>query len=76
MKLEIGPRTSQNLQLCLKETTSYKMQRPSLNQPYRTYSKNNSKDTYKKDKIERKIEDVLGENQFGFRKGKVTSDAI
>ena len=31
---------------CLKEeTTSYKMQRPSHNQPYRTYSEDSSKDT-------------------------------
>ena len=27
-------------------------------------------------RIERKIEDVLGENQFGFRRGKGTRDAI
>jgi hypothetical protein len=27
-------------------------------------------------KIERKIEDVLGEDQFGFRRGKGTTDAI
>jgi len=43
------------------------MQRPSHNQPYRTYSKDSSKDTYR---IERKIEDVLGEDQFGFIRGK------
>jgi hypothetical protein len=31
---------------CLKEEdTSYKMQRPSHNQPYFTYSKDNNKDT-------------------------------
>ena len=31
---------------CLKEeATSYKMQRPSHNQPYRTYSEDSSKDT-------------------------------
>jgi hypothetical protein len=35
------------------------MQRPSHNQPHRTYSK-----------------DVLGEDQFGFRRGKGTRDAI
>ena len=29
--------------------TSYKMQRPSQNQPYRTYSKDSSKDTLRKD---------------------------
>ena len=35
---------------CLKEKdTSYKMQRPPHNQPYCTYSKDNSKDTQKKD---------------------------
>ena len=27
-------------------------------------------------RIERKIEDVLGEDQFGFRRGKGTRDAI
>jgi len=27
-------------------------------------------------KIEKKIEDVLGEDQFGFRRGKGTRDAI
>jgi len=27
-------------------------------------------------RIERKIKDVLGEDQFGFRRGKVTRDAI
>ena len=27
-------------------------------------------------RIEKKIEDVLGEDQFGFRRGKGTSDAI
>jgi hypothetical protein len=26
--------------------------------------------------IESKVEDVLGEDQFGFRRGKVTRDAI
>jgi hypothetical protein len=27
-------------------------------------------------RIEKKIEDVLGEDQFGFRRGKETRDAI
>jgi len=46
MKLESGPRTSQKLNNCLKEEdTNYKMQRTSQNQPYFTYSKDNSKDT-------------------------------
>jgi hypothetical protein len=27
-------------------------------------------------RIEKKIEDVLGEDQFGFRKGKGTRDAV
>jgi hypothetical protein len=27
-------------------------------------------------RIERKIKDVLGEDQFGFRRGKGTSDAV
>jgi hypothetical protein len=31
------------------EATSYKMQRPSHNQPYRTYTKDSSKDIWKKD---------------------------
>jgi hypothetical protein len=30
---------------CLREATSYKMQQPSHNQPYRTYSKDSSNDT-------------------------------
>jgi hypothetical protein len=29
-----------------------------------------------KRRIERKIEDILGENQFGFRRGKRTRDAV
>jgi len=59
---------------CLKEeATSYKMQRPLHNQPYRTYSKDTS--TLRR-RIERKIEDVLREDQFGFRRGKGTRDAI
>jgi hypothetical protein len=41
---------------------------------YCTYSKDNSKDT--KRRIERKIEDILGGDQFGFRRGKGTRDAI
>jgi len=40
MKLESVPRSSKKLNNCLKEeATSHKMQRPSHNQPYRTYSK-------------------------------------
>ena len=50
------------------------MQRPSHNQPYFTYSKDNCKILGRK--IERKIEDALGEDQFGFRRGKGTGDAI
>ena len=49
------------------------MQRPSHNQPYRTYSKDGSKESYR---IEKKIEDVLGEDQFGFKRGKGNRDAI
>jgi hypothetical protein len=45
MKLESGPKSSQKLNDCLKEeATSYKMRRPSHNQPYRTQSKDSSKD--------------------------------
>jgi hypothetical protein len=58
---------------CFKEeATNYKMQRPSHNQPYRTYSKDSSK----RRRIEKKIENVLGDDQFGFRRGKGTRDAI
>jgi hypothetical protein len=50
------------------------MQRPSHNQPYRTYSKIVAK--ILKRRIKKKIEDVLGEDQFGFRRGKGTGDAV
>jgi hypothetical protein len=50
------------------------MQQPSHNQPYSTYSKDIKKDTRRR--IERKIEDVLGEDKFRFRRGKGTRDAI
>ena len=40
---------------------------------HRTYSKDSSKDTTR---TERKIEDVLREDQFGFRRGKGIRDAI
>ena len=59
---------------CLKEEAkSYKMQRPSHNQPHRTHSKDGSED---RGTTERKIEDVLGEDQFGFRREKGTTDAV
>jgi len=35
--------------IALKKDTRYKMQRPSHNQPYCTYSKDNSEDIYMKD---------------------------
>ena len=57
-----------------KEATSYKMQRPSHNQPYRTHNKDSSKILRRR--TEKKIEDVLGEDQSGFRRGKGTRDAI
>ena len=50
------------------------MHRPVHNQPYRTYNKDSSKNTRRR--TEKKIEDVLGEDQFGFRRGKGTRDAI
>ena len=60
---------------CLKEEdTNYKMQ------DNRTISliSHTTKIIAKKlrRRIERKIEDVLGEDQFGFRRGKGTTDAI
>jgi len=47
------------------------MQWPSHNEPHPTYSKMVVR-TYTR-RIERKIEDVLGEDQFEFRRGKGTS---
>jgi hypothetical protein len=41
-----------------------------------THSKDSSKDTILRRRIEKKIEDVLGEDQFGHRRGKGTKDAI
>jgi hypothetical protein len=38
-----------------------------------SYSKHSNEDTYKK--IQRKIKDLLGENQFGFRRVKGSMDA-
>jgi len=60
---------------CLKEeATSYKMQRPSHDQPYCTHTAKTVAKTLRR-RIEKKIEDVLGD-QFGFRRGKGTRDAI
>ena len=50
------------------------MQRPSHNQPYFTYSEDKVK--ILRIMIERKIEAVLEEDQFGFRRGKGTRDAM
>ena len=50
------------------------MQRPSQNQPYCTYRKGISKKLRRR--FERKIEDVLGEDQFEFARGKGTKNAI
>ena len=50
------------------------MQRTSHNQPYCTYSKDNSKIFRRR--TERKIENILGKDQFGFGIGKGTRDAI
>jgi hypothetical protein len=50
------------------------MQLPSHNQPYRTCSKDSNKVLGRR--IEKKVEDIHGENQFGFIRGKGTSVAI
>jgi hypothetical protein len=56
---------------CLKEeATSYKMQRPLHNQPIAHTAKIAAKILIRR--IEKKIKDVLGEDQFGFRRGKGT----
>jgi len=61
---------------CLKEeATSYKMQRPSHNQPYRAHTAKIVAKILRR-RIEKKIEDVLGEDQFGLRRGKETRDII
>ena len=50
------------------------MQRPSHNQPIAHTAKIVAKILRRR--IEKKIEDVLGEDQFGFRRGKGTRDAF
>ena len=50
------------------------MQRPSHDQPYCTHTAKTVAKTLRR-RIEKKIEDVLGD-QFGFRRGKGTRDAI
>ena len=60
---------------CLKkEAQSYKMQRPSHNQPHRTSKKIIARILGWR--TERIIEDALGEDQFGFRRGRRTRDTI
>jgi retron-type reverse transcriptase len=60
---------------CLKdEATSYKMQRPSQISLIAHTAK--IVPNILRRRIEKKIEDVLGEDQFGFRRGKGTRDAI
>jgi len=56
------------------EDTSYKMQRP----PHSNLTAHTAKIIAKilRRRIERKIEDVPEEDQFGFRRGKVTKDVI
>ena len=49
------------------------MHGPWHNQPHRTSSKHSSEDTCRK--FENKIEDVLEEEKFGFRRGKGTRGA-
>ena len=48
------------------------MQRPSHTQPDHTYCKDSA--TILRKSFERKIEDILGEDQFGFRRGKGSRD--
>ena len=55
-----------------KDPKNYEMQRPTHNQPDRKYNKNSSENNRKR--IERNIEDKLGGDQLGFRKGKGTRD--
>jgi hypothetical protein len=55
------------------EAKSHKMQLPSHDQPHCTNSENSSEVLRR---IKRKIEDVTGEDQSGFRKGKGTTDII
>jgi hypothetical protein len=50
------------------------MQQPSHNQSHCTCCKDSSEILRRR--IERKTEDALGEDQFGFRRGKGTRDAI
>jgi len=50
------------------------MQQPLHIQPPHTYSQDGNKEL--KRRIERKIEDVLGQGQFDLRRGKGTGDAI
>jgi hypothetical protein len=64
---------------CLKEeATRYKMQRLSINHHTISLIAHTAKIVAKKlrRRIERKIEDVLGEDLFGFRRVKGISDAI
>jgi hypothetical protein len=50
------------------------MQQPSQIQAPHTYSQDGNKEL--KRRIERKIEDVLGQGQYGLRRGKGGGDAI
>jgi hypothetical protein len=60
---------------CLKEeATSYKMQQPSYNSLIAHTAKTVAKILTRR--IQKKIEDILGEDQFGFRRGIGTRDAI
>ena len=47
------------------------MQQPLHNQPYHTHTAKTVAKILRR-RIEKKIEDVLGEDQFGFRRGKRT----
>ena len=51
------------------------MQRPLHNQPYHTHTAKIVAKILRR-RIEKKIEDVLREDQFGFRRGKGTRNAI
>jgi len=56
------------------EDKSYKMQRLSHNSLIAHTAKIIAKTLRRR--IEKKIEDVIGEDQFGFRRGKGTRDAV
>ena len=72
MKLESGPRTSQEVTMIALK----KKPQATKCSNHRTISLITHTAKIPRRRIERKIEDVLGEDQFGFRRGKGTRDAI